>query len=246
MAAGDHRPPASPRGPVLVLVAVLLTLGLLVAAIRPEWRVDPIVIDLPEASYRPPSIPPPPSEAGVASQQPQDNLPAGAGLNLSWVRWVFIGLGITAAAIVIGLLVMRWMAIRQLKDSQPDEALDVVGEITPDLPTLQQGAARAEERLLAIGNPTDAIIAAWLALEEAADASGVHHQPSQTPTEFTTEVLGQTGVDAEPVQTLLGLYLRARFGAGPSSAEDLETARRCVRQLAASWQDFAESGASGR
>ena len=230
-----------------MVIAVLLTLGIVVAAIRPAWQMDPIVIDLPEATPQMPSMPvqPPPkgqpSPSDTAQQQP-----VGSDLDLSWVRWVFVGLGITAVMIVIALLVARWLAVRKMRESQPDDDLEVVGEITPDLPTLQQGAARAEERLLAIGNPTDAIVAAWLALEEAADASGVHRQPSQTPTEFTADVLGRTGITADPVRRLLGLYLRARFGATPSTEADLDAARQCVRELADSWQAFAESETAGR
>lgn len=246
MAGPDRRPTAPQRGPVMVVIVVLLGLGLVIAAIKPAWRIDPIVIDLPQASYQPPSMPAPPSGMGTPSAPAQTAPPAGAGWDLSWIRWVFLGLGITAAAIVIALIVMRLLAVRKMQESQPDEELEVVGEITPDLPTLQQGAARAEERLLAIGDPTDAIIAAWMALEEAADSSGVHRQPSQTPTEFTSDVLGRTGVDAEPVQTLLGLYLRARFGSDPSSPDDLDAARRCVRELAENWHQFAESGTASR
>jgi hypothetical protein len=139
------------------------------------------------------------------------------------------------------VIAMRLLAVRQMYASRPDDEIETTDDVAPDLPTLHQGAIRAEERLLAIGNPTDAIIAAWLALEEAAEASGVRRRASQTPTEFTADVLGRTGAPAEPVQTLLGLYLRARFAARPSSAADLDTARRCIRELAASWRDFAEA-----
>jgi hypothetical protein len=143
-----------------------------------------------------------------------------------------------AVAAALVLLALRLLAVRRMYAEQPDEEVEIL-DIQPDLPTLQQGAARAEEQLLAIGNPTDAIIAAWLALEEAAHASGVDRRAAQTPSEFTADVLGRTGVPAEPVQTLLQLYLRARFSTSPSTAEDLDQARRCVRDLATSWSDFA-------
>ena len=229
-----------------MVISILLVLGLLVAAIRPPWQVDPIAIDMPEVTPEMPSMPVQPPPQGQPSPTVPAQQPVGDGLDLSWVRWVFVGLGVTAVMIVIALLVARWLAVRKMQESQPDEDLEVVGDIKPHLPTLQQGAAKAEERLLAIGNPTDAIVAAWLALEEAADTSGVHRQPSQTPTEFTSDVLASTGIDPDPVRRLLALYLRARFGATPSSAADLEAARQCVRELAENWQTFAESETAGR
>lgn len=237
MAAPAPRPPTVPRIGVAIGVGVLLVLGLVVAAIRPPWQVHPIVINLPTPKPRPMPTMPQQTSKGTASIRP---LPAhGAPPDLSWVKWVLLGVVIAAVLVVLAIIVMRLLAVRKMYDARPDDEIEVADAALPDLPTLQQGAARAEERLLAIGNPTDAIIAAWLALEEAADSSGVHRQPSQTPTEFTADVLGRTGVPAEPVQTLLGLYLRARFAAQPSSDQELATARRCIRDLATAWHDFA-------
>lgn len=237
----DGRPRIPSPVVIIVLVGTLLTLGLAVAAVRPGWQVDPISLDFPERSAQ--FRPPPQMTAGgnpsasIGTIPPQQSPP-----DLSWVRWVLVGIAVAVAAIVITVIVARLLAVRRLAAEQPDEEIEVLGELSPDLPTLQRGAAEAEDRLLAVGNPTDAIIAAWLALEEAADASGVHRQPAQTPTEFTADVLGSTGVAAEPVQTLLGLYLRARFAVRPATDADLATARRCVRELAEEWQSFAETG----
>ncbi|QDP96236.1 DUF4129 domain-containing protein [Microlunatus elymi] len=223
------------------MVAILLAVALLIAAIRPPWHVDPIDFTLPTPKPRPmPTRAAPSQTAGAPSHLPI-NPPLGPGPDLSWIKWVALGLLIAAVAVALALIVARLLAVRRMYETQPDEELEIAGEVTPDLPTLQQGAIRAEERLLAIGNPTDAIIAAWLALEEAADASGVHRQASETPTEFTADVLERTGVAAEPVRVLLGLYLRARFAATPSSATDLDRARQCIRDLADSWQSFAEA-----
>ncbi|SDT28346.1 DUF4129 domain-containing protein [Microlunatus soli] len=220
-----------------VLVGLVLVLGLVITAIRPAWHVDPISWKLPERSMPMRTMPVPDQSGQQTAATP--NAPTSGGVDLSWMRWVGLGLLIAAVAVVITVIVARLLALRRMQADQPDTEIDVV-EITPDLPTLQQGAATAEERLLAVGNPTDAIIAAWMALEEAAEASGVPRQPAQTPTEFTADVLGRTGVAAEPVQTLLGLYLRARFAAVPSSGADLDRARDCIRELAGSWQAFAD------
>ena len=72
--------------------------------------------------------------------------------------------------------------------------------------------------------PRDAVIAAWLALEEAE-----HRLPHQTPSEFTDKL----GVDAT---VLRNLYQRARFGHVEVTEEQAAEARheldRIVRELA--------------
>ncbi|KJK52341.1 hypothetical protein UK23_04295 [Lentzea aerocolonigenes] len=72
--------------------------------------------------------------------------------------------------------------------------------------------------------PRDAVIAAWLALEEAEE-----RLPHQTPTEFTAKL----GVDAT---VLKNLYQRARFGHEDVSAEQAQEAQRelgrIIRELA--------------
>ncbi len=237
MAAADRRPRIRSSVPLLA-VGLLVLLGIVAAAVRPPWQFDPIILDLPHPTAAPRPLPPPPSAEPSASAGAHE-LPA-AGLDVSWIKWVLLGALIAAAALAVLLVVSRLLAVRRMYADQPDEDVEVLDTaVQPDLPTLQQGAARAEERLLAVGRPTDAIIAAWLALEEAAHTSGVDRRPAQTPSEFTADVLGRTGVAAEPVQTLLALYLRARFSAGGSGPTDLDQARRCIRVLADSWSDFA-------
>ncbi|WP_157529777.1 DUF4129 domain-containing protein [Nocardia sp. NRRL S-836] len=72
--------------------------------------------------------------------------------------------------------------------------------------------------------PRDAVIAAWLALEEAHT-----REPHQTPTEFTASL----NVDAD---VLKDLYQRARFGHEEVTARQADAARdeldRIVRELA--------------
>lgn len=236
-----ERPGTGRRGVALpIVVTVLAGLGLLIAALRPGWTFDPIDFELPERSAQPPPVQQPSMANPAGTQTPPPPPPPREPVDLSWVPWVLLGLGIAVVAVVAALLIMRYLAWRQMNETL-DATEPEIAESMPDLPTLQQGAARAEERLLAIGDPTDAIIAAWMSLQEAAEASGVHRLAAQTPTEFTSEVLSSTGVNPRPVRQLLQLYLRARFAAHPPEQADLESARQCVRDLAQSWQDFAAS-----
>ena len=103
---------------------------------------------------------------------------------------------------------------------------------------LRRGFQTAEQLLDTVTDPDDAVLRAWVALEEAAAQTGLPRLPSATPTEFTVEVIVATEADIDAVHELLGLYHRARFSRGGLGAADLENARSCLRALGRSWSRF--------
>ena len=107
----------------------------------------------------------------------------------------------------------------------------------PELPILEQGVEAALDYLKSIRETDDAIIAAWLALEDAAAATGVPRKPSQTPTEFTVSVLEATDADRGAVTGLLRLYHLARFSDHPISGSDIEQATQHLATLARGWRN---------
>jgi hypothetical protein len=83
------------------------------------------------------------------------------------------------------------------------------------------------------GPPSDAVQAAWLALEAAAAECGTSRRPHQTPTEFTSAVLAEHDVDDTALATLRGLYQRARFGEPESVTEsDADAAVAALERIA--------------
>ena len=221
------------RPSVLVAtVAGIGVFGLIAAAVRPEWQV----------SYHPFTQAPQAAPTALAPRGPT-NLPTAlprtpppsAGTSTGWLLLVAIGIAVALLALAVFLW---WRAGRRRLATEGADML-VETDVLAPLPALRAGLAEAERRLLTETDPTDAIIAAWLALEEAAATSGVRRKPSQTPTEFTLGVIEGTGVDAEPVRGLLRLYHRARFSVVGSPADDLAAARRCISELAASWHFFS-------
>jgi hypothetical protein len=95
-------------------------------------------------------------------------------------------------------------------------------------------SALARLRQRAGGPPSDAVQRAWLALEEAAAEGGTGRTPDQTPTEFTGAVLAAHDVDRTAVDTLRGLYQRARFGTPNAITEsDAEAAIEALDRIAA-------------
>lgn len=81
--------------------------------------------------------------------------------------------------------------------------------------------------------PSDAVIAAWMHLEESAAASGTERQAHQTPSEFTETVLTEHHADSAALHELKAVYQRARFGEpGRVTAADVVAARAALERIA--------------
>lgn len=151
------------------------------------------------------------------------------------------GLAMAVAGVILALLIgwalrvlrrRRGWRVPGLAEPEPGRAGDVVlGEVS--LPAMAEGADAAVEalrrpRLV----PRDAIIAAWVALEDAAAISGLVRDPADTPTEFTLAVLDATPADRGAARALLALYLHARFSTDAMSESDVAAASSAAEVLA--------------
>ena len=83
--------------------------------------------------------------------------------------------------------------------------------------------------------PADAIVRAWLGLQQAAEDSGIVRGVAETPTEFTTRIIGRAVTDDRAIRTLLRLYLRTRFGDHPVTGDDVALVRTALRELVRTW-----------
>ncbi|MEV6282418.1 DUF4129 domain-containing protein [Kribbella sp. NPDC051770] len=81
------------------------------------------------------------------------------------------------------------------------------------------------------GTATDAVIACWVALEEAAASAGVAREPSETPAEFTVRVLGVGGISEPELLRLAQLYREARYSTHGSTEEARTQARAALLSL---------------
>src|SRR5674476_1258962 len=95
-------------------------------------------------------------------------------------------------------MIMRWFVRHPAPKAEegPDDAGIEQGDAytgpgvaLPNLPTLREGVVEADQQLRRFVRPADAVIAAWVCLEQAAARSGVLRDPAATPTEFTVKVL---------------------------------------------------------
>jgi hypothetical protein len=239
MSAGPGTEPATSRTPrltpALVGVASVVVLAVMAAGTAGGWTLEPRIWfgDAPPVSglgSQPALTPvPPPTIAASPAQQ--------------WVGAVLAAL--MGLAVLVGLVYLaRWLWQRRprravLIEEKPDTTPAGVIAADPDLPALVRGADAAERILAETGGvPRDLVLRCWLALEEAAQASGVPRRPSDSPTEFTGVVLRSTRADPASVDTLLRLYHQARFSDHDVSDDDVRTARTAVIRLARTWRGF--------
>lgn len=238
----DREGPADPPGRLAAVIA-LLVLAVLGAALAGPWKPPTRTESLiPWEPPEPPdvTIPPqaPPPELQLADLAGRDVQP--------WdLTWLGIGLLVVVVA-WIAWLVARWFRRHpvELPPESPDDAgLDLgdtlrgPGVAQPDLPALRAAVAGADLLVRRRVPPTEAVVAAWVHLEDAAGRSGVPRKRTQTPTEFTVDVLDRTPVDPAATRALLALYLRARFGDDPMTTRDVATALAALETLAAGLGD---------
>ncbi len=148
---------------------------------------------------------------------------------------------VLAAAVAVGIvgyllfrLIQRLRGAWRPEDETAGEQLaggDALGEVV-DIAALATAVARAEAHLAGLAEPGDAVTAAWVALEDEAALQGTSRDPSQTATEFTTELLRRTPAPADAVTLLRALYHKARFTAHPVTAADVHRAREALGRIA--------------
>jgi hypothetical protein len=170
----------------------------------------------------------------------------------SVVLWIFVAI----AVISIALVIWRWWARRASRPAfgwhsvevaaAPVVAAELEPEPEPDMPALRPGISFALQVLDEQRDPADAIVRAWLGLQETAEESGIVRQPAETPTEFTTRILSRSFADDRAIRTLLRLYLRTRFGDHPVTTDDVAAVRSALEELLRTWPAPASTAGDGR
>jgi hypothetical protein len=132
-------------------------------------------------------------------------------------------------AIVVLVLVAVARAIKEaLEQRGDDEGEAPTGELAPEA---MLKAARESEDLIERGTPANAVVAAWVRLEEAASEAGVRTDRARTSTELARSVLRSYAVDEAALERLAGLYREARFSSH-DIGEDMRTqAREALGQV---------------
>lgn len=213
-----------------IAVAGLVVFVVLGAALAGPWHLSTRYGRLPVLDITPPPLP-----TSDVTQAPLGN---GESHQISIPSWVFVVILVVVLSIVALFavpMVKRWLTGRGPKerDDDVDAGTPAGFEAYPATPALQEGVAQAA-RLLEDPDvpPGDAVIAAWVALEDAAARSGVVRDRAQTASEFTVAVLGATLADPAATRWLLGRYLDARYSEHVLTAADVQGARDALATLA--------------
>jgi hypothetical protein len=196
----------------------------------PDWRFS-------QHAAAPPKLAPPPP-----MRLPRSSALRGTGSFPLWiVLWILVAIGVVGVAMVL----WRWWAGRPSRAATSRNTavgaaaseLPIVREPEPepDAPALRTGIELALQVLDEQRDPADAIVRAWLGLQETAAESGIVRRPAETPTEFTSRILSRAFADDRAVRTLLRLYLRTRFGDHPVTTEDVAAVRAALQELVRTW-----------
>lgn len=177
--------------------------------------------------------------------------PASHGGGSAPLLWILIGIGAVISFLILWRAWKNWHGLPWVRPRSSPAVADVVrpvepeSEPEPDVPALLSGIELALQMLDEEREPADAIVRAWLGLQETAVASGIVRGPAETPTEFVSRILSGAFADERAARTLLRLYLQARFGDHPATANDVEAARGALRTLAESWSVTASESMAG-
>jgi Domain of unknown function (DUF4129) len=194
----------------------------------PNWK-------LPQHTQAPPRLPP-----QSPTRLPRAPVSHGSG---SFPFWIVLWALVAIAAFGVAVLVWRlWVARPSRAARDRHTAVEAVisempiePEPEPDTPALRTGIELAMQVLDEQREPADAIVRAWLGLQETAAESGIVRRAAETPTEFTSRILGRAFADDRAVRTLLRLYLRTRFGDHPVTTEDVAAVRAALQELVRTW-----------
>jgi hypothetical protein len=189
--------------PALSLAAAALLLLVVVAA-RGQSSVPSHLNDVPLDYGLPPFSPAKPGNPNTGLRYVVDE-PETVGAIIAWTA-----VGLFLLAVVLAVLA----ALRARKRNRIGVGV-VVDPIEGTIDTvlrlrLKDAVEQARDTLASPGGgPGNAVIRAWVTLENAAEHK---RAPHQTATEFTISLLAKETADEEAVRELRTLYHRARFG----------------------------------
>lgn len=139
-----------------------------------------------------------------------------------------ISLGVIALLLLAILVIRR---TRHLWSPVREEPIQVAAEPLITVVEAQKALHRAADRLDHDGAADDAIIAAWLAIEEALTSAGVRRSPAETTREYVVRALGKLDLDPQDLSTLAALYRGALFAGHDTTETDRDRARALLGSL---------------
>lgn len=144
---------------------------------------------------------------------------------------IIAGLVVVMAVLAVTLSIISFLRRRQMLGvgavTDPLEGtVDTVTRVR-----LKDAVEQARDLLVREGGrPRDAVIEAWVTLENAADHK---RAPHQTATEFTVGLLEKENADEVALRELRTLYQRARFSTSTVDGDSVTRARAALERILA-------------
>lgn len=202
-------------------------------------------IEFAPAEPREEAMPPP---VGDQSPMPAETpMPENAASDIIGAIIGFIFLALAAVAVIFVLIILARALARAWRDRPlpaqdgastafdlQEPPIDTAPEV--EAPVIRRGIQGALRSIDEGPIPTDAIIAAWVGLEESAADAGMSRGVSETPSEFALRIITRRSGISDVARELLGLYERVRFGGHAADETDREAARIALRRMDEGWR----------
>lgn len=225
---------------VPLVVVVFFVVAMIASAIQgqPTFRpAEPIPAGTAEPM-------PTASPGGTGSPEPVESEPTNAVVAqiLTVILMVLVAAGIIALLVIVIRALLRAWRDRPLRRRDAAAVASEVEQLesppTADISVrvMQRGIAGALATIDERSRASDAIIAAWIGLEESASDAGVTRAASETPAEFVVRIMTLRAGVADEAMALLRLYESVRFGARVADEDDRSSARRALRRIEEVWR----------
>lgn len=224
---------------VLTIVTGLFLIVMIAAAVQGLPQINPPL-------FKSQQLPPPVQTAEPMPSATPAPLPEASSNLVGTIIGIIFLLLAGAAAVLVLVLVIRAL-LRAWRDRPmrfrdgSAVASDLREQPEPTEPEVAapvirrgiEGALRIiDERAV----PTDAIVAAWIGLEESAADAGLARGASETASEFALRIITRRAGISDAAQQLLRLYESVRFGAYTASEDDRAIARAALKLIEKGWQ----------
>jgi len=162
--------------------------------------------------------------------------PNGSSPALDWLPTVSqLVLILVLAGIALTVIVSLRVAFARRRSLPParEIASSEVREPAAEDESLEGLASMLGDQLAGLdtGTPRNAIVAAWVQLEEYAAGHGLPRDPADTPAEFVTRALAVYDLDEAVIERFADLYREARFSTHPMEERHRDEARACLEHL---------------
>lgn len=148
--------------------------------------------------------------------------------------------GVVAGLLLLALVAVTLAVIARLRVLVHRRRLGPAGlRAPPGVPATEAAAddeavadaLEAGLTALESGAPRNAVVAAWVVLEDAAARAGVPREVTDTATDLALRMLATHPVDPGALERLAALYREARFSAHAMTEQHRSEARGCLERL---------------